>query len=538
MGIFRPLSPMLHGDVVVDHASFERPRAIEGVDGHDVKKVIGLHPLEEIANTAALELEDALGFPAAQESECRLIGERKEQRVGAGAGGGGNDFDCLAHHGEKLQPQKVHLHQPGAFHVAHGPLRDHFLLARHPLQRHILHQRPIGDHHRRRVRAHIAGQALDPSGQIDQLSNLGIGFAGGGQLGARRRSLLQRDAELIGHQRHNLINPLDRHAEGAAHVANGGPGGQRAKRADLGHVGSPVAALHIFNHLAATFLAEIDVDIGRLAPVDIEKPLEEQVVFQWADVREVEGVGHQRTNTRTSRRRWNPHLAGIAHEIPDNQEVTAKAERVDDTHFPVKPIHHLRMERARFRAAGNRRIAPALRHAGISLAQPLHAEAPQFVSGSAPFGHIESREMAFAEIDLDIDGVGDLLAAGHSCLGDLPLHVGKGGVHLGRTLQIKLRGVHPHPGGIAAEPAGVDAQENVLGLGILAVDVVAVAGGHRRDAQFLRHFQSRERHLPLHLQAIVLNLDKIPIAKHLAKPSGGLPGLLHRLPLLTPHADQ
>ena len=146
--------------------------------------------------------------------------------------------------------------------------------------------------------------------------------------------------------------------------------------------------------------------------------------------------------------------------------------------------------------------------------------------------------MAFAEIDLDVDCVGDLLTAGHSGLGDIPLHVGKGGVHLSRTLQIELRGVHSHPGGVAAKPAGVDAQENVLGLGILAVDVVAVAGGHRRDAEFLRHFQRRERHLPLHLQAIVLNLEKIPVAKHLSEPSGRLPGLLHRVPLLTPHADQ
>ena len=45
---------------------------------------------------------------------------------------------------------------------------------------------PLGDDHRRGVRADVAGQALDLAGQVDQLADFGVGVVG--LLAARRSS--------------------------------------------------------------------------------------------------------------------------------------------------------------------------------------------------------------------------------------------------------------------------------------------------------------------------------------------------------------
>ena len=111
-------------------------------------------------------------------------------------------------------------------------------------------------------------------------------------------------------------------------------------------------------------------------------------------------------------------------------------------------------------------------------------------------------------------------------------------MHLGRALEIELARVHPHAGGVAAESSRVDAEEDVLRLGVLAVHVVAVARGHGRDAKFAGEFQGRVGHLTLHVKAVVLDLDEIPVAEPLLKPAGNIAGLGERLALFAGAADE
>ena len=114
--------------------------------------------------------------------------------------------------------------------------------------------------------------------------------------------------------------------ERPADVANRGPRFERAERADLGDIRLAVFFLDVLNHLAAAILAEVDIDIGRFRAADVQKPLEEQIVFQRANVAQIERVGHQRADAGTAGRRRNVALAGIAHEIPDDQKVVRKAQ--------------------------------------------------------------------------------------------------------------------------------------------------------------------------------------------------------------------
>ena len=90
------LRPCLTCDVVVDHAAFERTGAIEGVGGDDVAKVVGLHLLQQVANAAAFELEDALRFAAAEQGERLLVVERELVRIDSLAGRLLDQLDGLA----------------------------------------------------------------------------------------------------------------------------------------------------------------------------------------------------------------------------------------------------------------------------------------------------------------------------------------------------------------------------------------------------------------------------------------------------------
>ncbi len=203
-------------------------------------------------------------FVSPRQNTANVFGvvERKLVRIDPLAARLLDELDRLRQDREVAQAEEIHLQQAGPLDVAHRPLRDDFRLALHVLQRHVLIDRLLGDHDGRRVRADVAREALDLHRQIDQLVNLAVRFVRLPQLVALLERVLERDAELIGHHRHDLIDAKDRHAERAADVANRRPGGQRAERADLRDVRFAVLVLHVLNDFAAAILAEVDVDIG------------------------------------------------------------------------------------------------------------------------------------------------------------------------------------------------------------------------------------------------------------------------------------
>ena len=140
------------------------------------RKWSGFIRCKQVANAAAFELEDALRFAAAKQRERLVIVQRKLVRIDPLAARLLDQIDRLRQNGEVAQAQKIHLQQAGALDVAHRPLRDDFCLAFHVLQRHILVDRPLGDHHGRGVRADVAREAFDLHRQVDELANFAVGF--------------------------------------------------------------------------------------------------------------------------------------------------------------------------------------------------------------------------------------------------------------------------------------------------------------------------------------------------------------------------
>ena len=138
-----------------------------------------------------------------------------------------------------------------------------------------------------------------------------------------------------------VVDVGDRQAQRAADVANGGPGGQRAERADLRDVLLAVLLLHVVDDVAAAVLAEVDVDIGRFLAALVEEPLEQQVVLQRANVAQLQRVSHERADAATARRGRDVVLDGVADEVPhDRGSSSAKPSLLMHVQLAIEPVDH------------------------------------------------------------------------------------------------------------------------------------------------------------------------------------------------------
>ena len=198
--------------------------------------------------------------------------------------------------GQVAQAEEVHLEQPGLLDVAHVPLGADDLVLVAPaddLKRNQGLERLVGDHHARGVRAGVSRGTLEPLREPDQPFDLGILLDHRAQGRLFLEGVLERDVEPGRNQPVDLLDPRQGNAQHPAHVLDRRLGLHRAEGANLGHVGVAVLLPDVVDHLVAPLLAEVDVDIGRLGAIGVEKPLEQQVVLDRADIAEVQGVADQ-----------------------------------------------------------------------------------------------------------------------------------------------------------------------------------------------------------------------------------------------------
>src|SRR5579884_751933 len=124
-----------------------------------------------------------------------------------------------------------------------------------------------------------------------------------------------------------------------------------------------------------------------------------------------------------------------ADKVPDNQEIAGKAHPADDVQLMRQPFHG----RSRWRVA-------------VTFAKPALAQLAEIIFGAFSLGRRENREVPTLEVEIDMDLVGNLLAALHS-LGLL----GEQGVHLFRRTHVELVTAIAEPILVLTGFAGVDA---------------------------------------------------------------------------------
>ena len=163
-----------------------------------------------------------------------------------------------------------------------------------------------------------------------------VGFL---ELGRFPDRILQLDIERRGYHLGDAIDVAVRHVHGPTDVLDRRLRRHGAERDDLRDVLAAVLSRDIFDHLAATVHAEIDVDVGHRNAFGIQEALKEQFVLQRIDVGDLERIGHQRARGRAAPRpHRNVMLFGVADEVPHDQEVSGKLHLLDNGDFARQPL--------------------------------------------------------------------------------------------------------------------------------------------------------------------------------------------------------
>ncbi len=361
-------------------------------------------------------------------------------------------------------PRKSTLSSPSEFEHLHLELRhgaDRVVFRRAfggAVERNVVGQRTVGDDHPGGVRPGVARHALQAHGRVDQVLQVRrqlVGFLEG-------RHALQRLRDghrFAGDVRHELGDPVDlgeRDVQHAADVPQRRPCPQRAEGDDLSHLVAAVALGGVLEHARPLVVLEIEIDVRHRDPAGIEEALEDQPVFERVDQRDLEAVGDDRARRRPTGVVPDALLAGVAAQVPHDQEVGFEAHLVDHVQLIVQALADL----------GPR--SPFAK----PLLEPGRAQRPQVRVGGRPVRHVERRQVVALEVQVDAAPFGDEQGIAQR-LGDL----GEQRSHLVRGSQVVGRIGHAHAVGVGAQRPGLDAQQDVLQLGVLGVDVVHVVGG-------------------------------------------------------------
>ena len=308
------------------------------------------------------------------------------------------------------------------------------------------------------------------------------------ELGRGFERLVQPDPELV---RDRLGDAVDLAVTVAKHppdVADRGAGEHRAERDDLGDAVLAVLRGHVGDDLVAPVVLEVDVDVGHRHPVGVEEALERQPVVNRIDRRDPERVGDDRTRRRAAARRLDPLLAGVAHEVGDDQEVARVAHRGDHAQLVVEPLLELRG------------------HAAVAALEPALAFRPKPALDRLAVGHREMRDPQLAQRKREIRHLGD-----STRVRDRLRMVREERRHLGRALDVELGRLEAHPVRRVEVVARPHAQQHVVRLGLVAPHVVQVVRRDERQTDLRGEPEELLVEPPLLGQAVVLELEEEPV---------------------------
>ena len=460
MQVFRFFAFVFNVDVVVDHSAFERARTVEREDGDNVAEVVRSHIHQKFANTGAFELENALRFAAAEERVSFGIVERKRIRVDRFSGRFLNDAHRVGENREVAQAEEVHFQEPGFFDFRALPLRNEFVFSGQLLHRNEVGQRALSDDDAASVRSGAPRQAFRLLRVVDEFANLGVFFVKFDEFGTLVERLFDRHFRRVRNELCNGVDVGQGQAERASDVANRHFRRHRAENAELRDLFRPVVFLNVVDDFAAPRLFEVDVDIRRLDAVFVQKPFEEEVELERANVRHIERVTDDRADAGTAGGAVDAALFRDANEVPNDKEVRRETEFGDDAEFAVEARHNLLRKLA---------VNQAFRIVGVTSLKALNAKLAEVLVRRFIIRRNKNREKAFAEFEFKVATVGDFERTPNRVFeADGALH------HFGAAFEVKFVGVHPHSVRIGAEFPGVDAKDEVLRVGVLAANVVNV----------------------------------------------------------------
>ena len=289
------------------------------------------------------------------------------------------------------KPEEVHLQQAERLDVPHPELRHRLLALALALERDDVGQRPVGDDDAGGVDRVLADEALERLGEVDDLARLRVVVVGRLQLGAGLQALVEVDLRPLGDQLRDLVDLAVGDLEDAARVAHGRPGHHRPERDDLGDAVAPVLLGDVVDDAVAAGDREVDVHVGHRLAARVQEALEEEVVADRVDVRDLEAVGGERARGRAAARADRDAVAlREVDEVPDDQEVVGEAHLPDRLQLVLEALLEIG------------------RDAVVALGQALLAQLDEVVEGVATLRDRVFRQADRSELDLDVAPLGDL----------------------------------------------------------------------------------------------------------------------------------
>ena len=105
---------------------------------------------------------------------------------------------------------------------------------------------------------------------------------------------------------------------------------------DHGDAVATVGLVDVRDDLVAALPAQVDVEVGAVAPLRVQEALEAEPVAQRVHVRDAEHVGHDRGGARAATHGGDALRAGKGDDLGDQQEVVGEAESLDDRKLLVQ----------------------------------------------------------------------------------------------------------------------------------------------------------------------------------------------------------
>ena len=203
---------------------------------------------------------------------------------------------------------------------------------------------------------------------------------------------------------------------------------------------------------------------------------------------DAQGIGDHRARSRAAA--WAHPDAGllrIANEVGDDEEVAGESHLHDNPDLVLRLLADV---------IGNLALVSAVQ-ADLDL-----LDQPRLLALALRDG--KHRHEACAFVELDVAALGDEQRIAQ-CLRKLRPH----GAHLGRGLQVEVAGIESESLRVVHRGAGADAQEDVVGIGIVSVHVVKIIRRDEGEIERAGNLQQVLAESLLDLQAMVHDLAEV-----------------------------
>ncbi len=332
------LLAVLHRDIARD--VLHRARPVERDGGDDVLEAVGAQPSQHVAHARAFDLEHADRVAGAQKLESWAIVERQVGEIECDPARF-QQFEAPRQHGQGLEPEKIEFDQTGELDPFHVELGRRHVGARIAIERHQFGQRPVADHHARRMGRGVAVEPFELQRDLDQPRHRFVAVARLLQGGLAGDRLFQGDRvrRVVGHQFAQAVDLAVGHRQHPADIAQHRTRLQFAKGDDLRHPIAAIFLLDVADHLVAPVLAEIDVEIRHRHALGVEKALEQQAEAQRVEIGDRQRPGDDRAGARAAARPDRDALAlRPLDKVGDDQEIAGKPHLDDRVELEFEPL--------------------------------------------------------------------------------------------------------------------------------------------------------------------------------------------------------